>query len=71
MKFKEISTAVHWSKPIFDKHKIPLKVISTFIDLNYFYASRILNGTIKPSDSVEKKIRTLVNHIQDQGGHDG
>jgi hypothetical protein len=50
----------HWSKPFFNENKIPLKVVSKFINRDYFLTSRLLSGTIPPTPETEARIGQLV-----------
>lgn len=67
--FKQFNTS-HWSKPFFEKEKVPLKFIAQFIGRNYFYTSRILNATVSPPPSVEERLHKLVKLIAQGGDQD-
>jgi hypothetical protein len=58
----------HYSKIIFKSHNIPLKVISKFIDRDYFYTCRLLNAVIKPTPEIEERLGQLVELVQRGGG---
>ncbi len=60
----------HWSKPFFKKNDIPLRVISKFIDRDYFYTCRLLNATIRPTPEIEEKLRQLVMLVETGGDSD-
>jgi hypothetical protein len=63
----KLAQSSHWSKKVFKSNKIPLKVISKFIDRNYFYTCRLLNAAIQPTPEIEEKLRQLVKLVEKGG----
>jgi hypothetical protein len=66
----KLAQSSHWSKKVFRSNKIPLKVISKFIDRDYFYTSRLLNAAIQPTPEIEEKLRQLVKLVEKGGDRD-
>jgi len=66
----KLAHSSHWSQKVFKRNKIPLKVISKFIDRDYFYTCRLLNAAIQPTPEIEEKLRLLVNLVEKGGDRD-
>ena len=62
----------HWSKDIFKRHSIPISAIARHLDVNYTYASSILNGHIRITELNEEKLKELVSRLDKNGnkGHE-
>ena len=59
----------HWSKPFFKNNDIPLKIISKFIERDYFYTCRLINATIQTTPEIEARIGQMVKLVE-KGGLD-
>jgi hypothetical protein len=56
---------IHWSKPIFQEHQIPLGAVAKAIDRNYFYTSKILNGDVSATPEVEDMLARIATQLED------
>ena len=55
----------HWTKVIFQKHKVPLGAIAKTIQKNYYYTSKILNGNVAATPEVEAILANIVGQLQE------
>jgi hypothetical protein len=60
----ELARSSHWSQKVFKSNNIPLKVVSKFINRDYFYTCRLLNATIRPTPEIEARIGQLVELVR-------
>lgn len=61
------SESLHPAKAIFVKNRIPLRVVAKFTRRDYFYTSRLLSGTVKPTPQVEEQIWKLARQVEKAG----
>ena len=56
----------HWTKSIFQKHKVSLGAIAKTINKNYYYTSKILNGDVAASPEVESILANIAGHLEEK-----
>lgn len=64
MIIKDFQVKPHWSREVFRRHKIPLKIVARATGISYNYLVGQLSGSMVPTKETEKKLRELCEELE-------
>ena len=60
----QFNRRIHPSKAVFQSYDIRLGPIARYLDVEYCYLSKVLNGLRTPSPELDRRIRDLANQLE-------